>query len=119
MQDIIKTDHLHHKSKNRRVYNFSEYSLPFVVLRDIHERHLSLKDVDDKQSNFAAEIKRQLTKRLLNNLGLLFSTREKVLNNFKSRLFAIKNLYKIPTREPTHEPTPGPAIEPTKNKNLN
>ena len=50
------------------------------------------------------------------NLGLLFNAREKVLNNFKSRLFPIKNLDKIPTREPTRELTPELSIEPTKQK---
>ena len=48
----------------------------------------------------------------LNNLGLFFSTREKVLTNFKSRLFPIKKLDKIPTHEPTQEL----AAEPTKQK---
>ena len=48
----------------------------------------------------------------LNNLGLLLSAREKVLNSFKSRLFPIKNLDKIPTREPAAEP----AAQPTKHK---
>ena len=46
----------------------------------------------------------------LNNLALFFGAREKVLNNFKSRLFPIINLGKIPTREPT----PEVATEPTK-----
>ena len=49
----------------------------------------------------------------LNNLVLLFSAREKVLNNFKSRLFVIKNLDKIPTREPTPEKAAELAAEPT------
>ena len=48
-------------------------------------------------------------KYFLNNLGLLFSAREKVRNSFKSRLFPIKNVDKIPRREPT----PKPATEPT------
>ena len=52
----------------------------------------------------------------LNNLGLLFSAREKALDNFKSRLSPIKNLYKIITREPTHEPTPELATELNKHK---
>ena len=30
LQDIIKTDKLNYKSKHRKVYNFSEYSLPIV-----------------------------------------------------------------------------------------
>ena len=58
--------------------------------------------------NFDKGIKALETKSFLNNLGLLFSAREKVLNSFKSRLFPIKNLDKIPT----HEPTPEPATEP-------
>ena len=30
LQDIIKTDELHYKSKRRKVYNFNEYSLSIV-----------------------------------------------------------------------------------------
>ena len=41
--NIIKTDELYYNSKLRKRYNFNEYSLPFVFLRDIHERYLSLK----------------------------------------------------------------------------
>ena len=58
--------------------------------------------------NFDQGIKKLEKKYFLNNLGLLFSAREKLLNSFKSRLFLIKNLDKIPT----HEPTPEPATEP-------
>ena len=69
-----------------------------------------------------------MKKVFLNNLGLLFSAREKVLNSFKTRLFSIKNLNKIPAREPTAEPAiepvvpkepevaTEPATEPTKHK---
>ena len=56
MQDIIKIDELHYKSKRRKVYNFNKYSLLIVFLRDIHEGHLSLED-DGHQSNFAAKLK--------------------------------------------------------------
>ena len=42
--------------------------------------------------------------------------REKVLSNFKSRLFPIKNLHKIPTHVPTPEIATEPATEPTKHK---
>ena len=52
----------------------------------------------------------------LNNLGLLFSGRENVFNNFKSRLFPTKNLNKILTSERTREPTLELATEPTKHK---
>ena len=30
LQDIIKTDELHYKSKRRKIYNFNEYFLPIV-----------------------------------------------------------------------------------------
>ena len=52
LQDIIKTDELYHKSKRREIYNFSEYSVSIVFLRNIHEGYLSLEDAD----NFATEL---------------------------------------------------------------
>ena len=74
--------------------------------------HLSVEKADNKQSNFANElknfdegIKKLKEKACFNNLGLLFSAREKVLNSFKSRLFPIKKkLNKIPTHEPATDP---------------
>ena len=108
-----KTDNLHDKWKSRKIYNFGKYSLP-IFLKKYTWR--ALKDADDDQSNFVAKIKtlekdkKQLKIIFWNNLELLFSTRENVLNTFKSRLFPIKNLDKIPTREPTSEV----ATEPTK-----
>ena len=57
----------------------------------------------------------QDNKSFLNNLGLLFSTREKVLNRFKSKVSPIKNLDKITTRELTEPATElEVAKEPTK-----
>ena len=65
----------------------------------------------------------------LNNIVLLFSARENVLNSFKSRLFPVKNVDKMSTQERTKsetetepgvatEPMPSPATEaiPTKHK---
>ena len=80
-----------------------------------------LEDADnDEESKFATDLKsldrgkKQLKKFFKNNLGLLFSTREKVLNKFESRLFPIKNWAEIlPTK-----PTPKLAPEPTKYKKL-
>ena len=57
LKDIIKTDKLNYKSKRKKVYNFSEFSLPIAFLRDMHEVYLSLEDPGDKQSNFAAKLK--------------------------------------------------------------
>ena len=62
--------------------------------------------------NFNKGIKILEKKSFLNNLELLFSAKEKVLNSFKSRLFPIKNRDKIPTRKPAAEPKPEVAIEP-------
>ena len=57
LEDIIKKDDLNYKSKHRKIYNFSKYSLPIVFLRDIYEGHLSIERPDNKQSNFANELK--------------------------------------------------------------
>ena len=58
---------------------------------------MSLKDADNKQTNFDTELKnfdkgiKTIEKKIfLNNLGLFSSAKEKVLNWFKSRLLAIK-----------------------------
>ena len=113
LHDTTKTDNLHYKWKSRKIYNFSKYSL-LIFFEKYTWR--ALKDADDDQSNFAAKIKtlekdrKQLKIIFWNNLELLISARENVLNTFKSRLFPIKNLDKIPTREPTSEV----AREPTK-----
>ena len=81
---------------------------------------MSTEKADNKQSNFANELKnfekgRKTLEKMyfLNNLGLLFSARKKILDNFKSRLFPIKNLNKIPTSEPTPEKAAELATEPT------
>ena len=99
-----------YKSKRGKTYNFSKYLLPIAFLRDIHGGHLSIEKADNKQSNFANElnnfdkgIKKIEKKIFFNNLGLLFSAREKGLTSCKSRLFAIKNLDKIPIHETTPE----------------
>ena len=113
LHDTTKTDNLHYKWKSRKIYNFSKYPLPIFFKKYTWR---ALKDADDDQSNFAAKTKtlekdkKQLKIIFWKNLELLFSAIENVLNTFKSRLFPIKNLDKIPTREPTSEV----ATEPTK-----
>ena len=52
-----------------------------------------------------------MIKVFLNNLGLLFSAREKVLNSLKSRLFPTENLDKTPTPKPTPEPATELEVE--------
>ena len=47
----------------------------------------------------------------LKNLGLLFNTREKILDNFKSRLFPIKYLDNIPTCQPKPKPATETVVE--------
>ena len=56
-QDVIRKDDLNHKSKGRKTYNFSKYSLLIVFSKDIHEWYLSLENADLQQSNFAVELK--------------------------------------------------------------
>ena len=41
----------------KKLYNFSRYSLPIYFLRDIHRGNLSLEDVDKEQNQFNSELK--------------------------------------------------------------
>ena len=84
LRNIIKKDYLNYKSKRRKTYNFSKYLLAIVLLRDIPEGYLSIEKADNKQSNFFNELNifDKGTKTLLDNVGLLFSAREKVLDCF-------------------------------------
>ena len=68
LQGVIKTNELHSESKSSKFHSLNEYSFPIVFSKDIHEGHLSLKDADDEQSNFAATLKKTNEKELfLNN----------------------------------------------------
>ena len=87
--------------------------------KDIHEGYYLLKDADDEQLNVSAKIKnlgkdKKTSEKefSLNQLGLLFIARKNVPDNFKSKLFPIKNLDEIPTRKST----PEPETKPTKHK---
>ena len=95
LQDIVKKDDLKYRSERAKML-VNIHHLVFF-LRDIHNGYLSLEKTDNKQSNFVNELKnfekdtKTLEKRsFLNNLGLLFSAREKLLDNFQSRLFPMK-----------------------------
>ena len=57
LYDNIKKDDLSYKSKRGKTYNFGKYSLSIVFIRDIYGGQLSIKRADDKQSNFANELK--------------------------------------------------------------
>ena len=58
LQDTIKTDELHYRSKHRKIMVLTNILyLLIVFLRDIHEGYLSFEDPDDRQSNFAAKLK--------------------------------------------------------------
>ena len=72
---------------------------------------MSIEGADNKQSNFANELnnfdrgtKTLDKKSFLNNLGLLFSARENVLNSFKRRLFPIKEREQAPEEIPEKPP---------------
>ena len=87
LRDIIKKDVLNYKSKGGKTYNFSKNSL-------IHEENLSIEKADNKGSNFANKLKSfdkgmkiNEKRSFLNNLGLLFSAREKFLIVLKADYF--------------------------------
>ena len=67
-------------------------------LRDIQEGNLTLKDADEEQSELVNILKdlnrgvKPVEKRsFLDNIGLLLSEREKIVNNFRSKIFSVKN----------------------------
>ena len=57
LQDIINKDNLNYKSKRGKTHNFSKDSLPIAFIRDTHERHLLIEEVNNKQINVANELK--------------------------------------------------------------
>ena len=67
-------------------------------LRDIHEGNLTLKDADEEQSKLASILKdlnrdvKPIEKiSFLYNIGFFLSEREKIVNNFRSKKFSVKN----------------------------
>ena len=67
-----------------------------VFQRDIHEGNLSLKDADIKQNHLINELRNMQKSKIaveeisfLKN-SLFISTREKILNNFKDKIFLTK-----------------------------
>ena len=92
MQDIIKKDDRNYKSKHGKTDKEN-----FSFLRKIHEGHLPIEGADNKQINFANELKhfdkdtKTVDKRsFLNNLRQLFGPREKALKNFKKQISSDK-----------------------------
>ena len=90
----------------------------------MHTRFLSVEDTDKEQSKLLKELndlnkgdKPFENKPFLKSVGFLFDVREKVLNSFKSDIFPIKNLGKIPTPKEIPnsklEPTLNPAVSDT------
>ena len=87
----------------------------------MHTGFLSVDDTDKEQSQLLKELndlnkgdKPFENKPFLKSVGFLFDVREKVLNSFKSDIFPIKNLGKIPTPKEIPnsklEPTLNPAV---------
>ena len=90
----------------------------------MHTGFLSVEDTDKEQSKLLKELndlnkgdKPFENKPFLKSVGFLFDVREKVLNSFKSDIFPIKNLGKIPTPKEIPnsklEPTLNPAVSDT------
>ena len=90
----------------------------------MHTGFLSVDDTDKEQSQLLKELndlnkgdKPFENKPFLKSVGFLFDVREKVLNSFKSDIFPIKNLGKIPTPKEIPnsklEPTLNPAVSDT------
>ena len=57
LQDIIKKGYLNFKPKQGKNCNFCKYLLPIVFFSGIHEGKLSTEKTNNKQGNFANELK--------------------------------------------------------------
>ena len=73
---------------------------------------MSLEDAEEEQNQLVYDLKDMDKGKIpakrrffLNNAELFLNAREKVINNFKSRILPMKNLDKIPTYDPTLDPT--------------
>ena len=78
---------------------------------------MSIDDADKTQSELFNKLSDMNKSKILvkkrffiNNAELFLSGREKILNNFKSKIFPIKTLDKIPTPEPRANQTPEPTV---------
>ena len=84
-----------------------------MFLRERCERELTLEEPDNEQSKLVNELN-GIDRRVkpaekissLKNVGLFLGARKNVHNDFKSRIFPIKNLDKITTPDPAPESAP-------------
>ena len=103
-------------AKRGKVYNFSKNSVPIVFLIHIHKGNILLETADEEQTYLFNELK-SISKSFLKNARLFLSAREKILNNFKNKIFPIKNSDKILTPEPQLNQHAFARPKPTKKAN--
>ena len=102
LQNTTTLGNLEYAAKRGKYYHFSKHLLPIVFLRDIHQRKLSLENVDEEQNQLVNDLedrskcKIPVEKRsFLKNAALFLTEREEILNNFKRKIFPTKKLVKI------------------------
>ena len=105
----IRLDELEYTTKRGKNCNFTKYFLP-ILLRDIHAENLASQNADKKQRELVEKLSGMSTGKIpvekisfLSNLRLFVSSREKVPNDLKNKVFPIKNLNKIWRLEATPE----------------
>ena len=105
LENDTKLNDVDYKAKIwKKKHNFRKISFSIIFLMNMHTGFLSVEDIDKEQSKLLKELndlnkgdKPFENKPFLKSVGFLFDVREKVLNSFKSDIFPIKNLGKIPT----------------------
>ena len=122
LENDIKLNEVDYKAKIwKKKHNFRKISFSIILSMNMHTGFLSVEDTDKEQSKLLKELndlnkgdKPFENKPFLKSVGFLFDVREKVLNSFKSDIFPIKNLGKIPTPKEIPnsklEPTLNPAV---------
>ena len=93
IQSPIKINNFSYSSSKKN-YNFSNYSLPILFLRNMYERRLSKNGSDEVQSMFYNEIKRAKHGRIPGEKKFKnFNAWKRVLNAFKNNIFPVEVIY--------------------------
>ena len=94
LQNNIKLGDLEYTAK-RRKHSFSKHALHISFLRDIHQENSSIEDADTEKSQLFNKLKSMGIGKIpvdkwsfLDNVKFL-SGREKILNNYKIKIFPI------------------------------
>ena len=118
LQNSIELNKLAYKK-----HNFNKIKFPITFLRDIYTKSLPIENADIEQTNLFKRLNNQNRDKksdekvsFLNNVKILFETREDGINSFNSNAFAIINSMSNATSDATSHTTSQQSIFYTPNQ---